>query len=262
MAYEPVWLVLLLIQWRNHHVYGNFLEVYLCDGMSRATIRQLHFRHRISILDQYDERKSDLCNHDQTTNLWRLVQLDHLFWMQFEYPKCMHPSLWRTVNWWWNLLSVESNDVSTLVGRVLEQISLMFHASFVWNEFLQDTNTAVCKNIDYWNFHKKICKAKNKSKKHTQTGAGYSKISQICRPMLTLSLSNDRSRNTNSANFQDQPIAGTYWMTFLAYALQFPNTPNFSHNDHPINQSMSYEWFTSRRQCSLPKYFFCTSSSQ
>lgn len=65
----------------------------------------------------------------------------------------------------------------------------------------------------------------------------------------------------NSANFHDQPTAGMYWIAFLAYALQLPSTPDFSQNIHPTSQSISYVWFIKSNVCSLPMYFFCTSSS-
>lgn len=80
--------------------------------------------------------------------------------------------------------------------------------------------------------------------------------------MISLSLSNERSKKTNSPNFHAQPTAGMYDIAFFAYALQFPKTPTFSHSIHPTSQSISYVWFINSSTCSLPKYFFRTSSSQ
>lgn len=72
--------------------------------------------------------------------------------------------------------------------------------------------------------------------------------------MIRRSFSNDRSRKMNSANFQHQPMAGMYWITFLAYALQLPSTRLFSQKIQPNSQSISYVWFISSSEfcCRLP----------
>lgn len=55
----------------------------------------------------------------------------------------------------------------------------------------------------------------------TQIGSGWSQSSLICLLIISRSLSNERSKNTNSENFQHHPNVGKYCITFLAYALQF-----------------------------------------